>query len=108
MPSNLRRTARQVNAMLMNSQQCITTMNNALQLHSDDEVTQTCPYSGTSAGALYTLLRAQPASRTDAELRRRRWQLALYLLRDPFYQKLLWCCSYWPSLPFLHVIDPGA
>lgn len=61
-----------------------------MQLHSDDEVTQTCGYTGTSAGALYTLLWPRPASGTDAELRRRRWQLALYLLRDPFYRQLLW------------------
>eukprot|EP00892_Ulva_mutabilis_P010026 jgi/Ulvmu1/7396/UM036_0056.1 len=60
------------------------------KLQSEHEAAQTCAYSGTSAGALYTLLWPQPVSRTDAELRRRRWQLALYLLRDPFYRQLLW------------------
>lgn len=64
-----------------------------LQLHSEDEVAQTCAYTGTSAGALYTLLWPHPVSQTDMELRRRRWQLALYLLRDPFYRQLLWCAG---------------
>lgn len=64
-----------------------------LQVHREDEVVQTCAYTGTSASALYTLLWPQPISRAATELRRRRWQLALYLLRDPFYRQLLWCAG---------------
>lgn len=62
-----------------------------LQVHAEDTVVHTCAYTGTSASALYTLLWRQPVSRADTELRRRRWQLALYILRDPFYRQLLWC-----------------
>jgi hypothetical protein len=71
-----------------------------VQHQEAEEATCACPFEGTSAATLYSLLRAQPLAHTETELRRRRWLLAWFLMRDPFYRQLFWCvyCSLYKAV----------
>ena len=62
-----------------------------VQHQEAEEATRAHYFEGTSAATLYSLLRVQPLANSESELRRRRWLLAWFLLRDPFYRSLFWC-----------------
>lgn len=61
-----------------------------MQHQETEEATRAYHFEGTSAATLYSLLRVQPLAHSETELRRRRWLLAWFLLRDPFYRALFW------------------